>query len=260
MADLEAIRAHLANEVGPVFERQSCRVYRRRVDLGLTESKPQFRHVGDLLDLPARRLEQDGCPHSAMDASEEALAVCIESACVGLSSGDVGADRSHQPRLPELSKDNTAELLDVQGRRAERDQGLASSLLEAVLESPRDPLGEHGQRSACLLVLNKGRPLALKDGQGRRVERVTGIESGAEEVPSLGLSGRAVDGCPLWRKLRPALEAPIGIGLRHLRADAVVAQVVEEAAPYNLADLRFVVRDEILCDSADHFRDLVLPL
>ena len=107
--------------------------------------------------------------------------------------------------------------------------GFAASPLEALPVGPGDPLCEHGQRAARLLVLRERLPLALEDGQRRWVEGVARLETAAEEVAGPGLGSGGVHGGPLRRQLRAALEAPVGIGFRHVLAGPLAAKILEQA-------------------------------
>src|SRR5690349_17428268 len=101
----------------------------------------------------------------------------------------------------------------------------------------RDPLRQHGERAAGLLELLKRSPLALKNREGCRVERVASLKPAAEKIARFGFGRGGVDGHPLCRKLMPPLEAPIGIIPRYPFPDALVADILEQAPPDNLADL-----------------------
>jgi hypothetical protein len=82
---------------------------------------------------------------------------------------DIGVDRRDQPRLAELPQHHAAEPWLGQRRRARRDQGLGARLRERVLRGEGNPLRQHRQRAARLLVLRQRLPLALKDRKRRRV-------------------------------------------------------------------------------------------
>jgi hypothetical protein len=80
-----------------------------------------------------------------------------------------------------------------------------------------------------------------------------------EEFASLLLGSGRVHGRPLGRKLGTSLEAPISEGLGDILSNAIAAQVLEQAATHDLADLGLVVRDELLGDTADLLGNQLLP-
>src|SRR5690606_23079170 len=102
-------------------------------------------------------------------------------------------------------------------------------------------------------------PLALEDGQGRGMERVASFEARLQELAGLLLGGGRIHRGPLRWKLRASLEAPVGILPGDVLPHALVAEIFEQPAADDLADLGFVVRDELLGDAPDLLRDEVLP-
>lgn len=91
------------------------------------------------------------------------------------------------------------------------------------------------------------------------MEREARLEPLPQIVARLRFGKRCIDHGPLARKLRAILEAPVGICLGHRPAHRVLADILEQAAPDYLADLSFVIDDEILGDAADHLGETVLP-
>ncbi len=199
MPDLKAVRPDAANEERARLERQRGVVDRRRVERRLPEGEAQLWQVSHPVGLTARRLEQDRRPDPPVDVFERVPGIDVEGTGVGVLAGDVGVDRRQKAGLAELSENNPAKLRNVQRRRAKRDQGLAAGLLEGVAVGPGDPLGEHRQGAAGLLVLWQRLPLALEDREGRRMERVARVETLAEQLPRGRLGRRGVDGGPLRR-------------------------------------------------------------
>ena len=179
---------------------------------------------------------------------------------VRLLAGDVRVDRGDEARLAELTQDDAPESGLRERRRAERDERLGARLAEAVLRGDRDPLRQHRQRAARLLVLRQRLPLALEDRERRRMERVAGLEAALQELARLGLGRGRVHRGPLRRELRPPLEAPVAEGLGDVLPDLLASQVLEEPPPDDLADLGLVVGDQVLGDAPHDLRDLVLPL
>lgn len=56
------------------------------------------------------------------------------------------------------------------------------------------------------------------------------------------------------------LKAPIGVIPRNPAANALVADILEEASPHNLADFGLVIGDQILRDAPHDLGDALLPL
>ena len=138
--------------------------------------------------------------------------------------------------------------------------GSVRALRKRVLRGDRDPLRQHRQRAARLLVLRQRLPLALEDRERRRMERIAGLEAALQELARLGLGRGRVHRRPLRRELRPPLEAPVAVGLGDVLPDLLAAQVLEEPPPDDLADLGLVVGDQVLGDAPHDLRDPVLPL
>src|SRR3972149_5733466 len=133
-------------------------------------------------------------------------------------------------------------------------------LAEPLLSRDRDPLRQHRQRAARLLVLRQRLPLALEYRERRRMERVAGLEASLQELARLGLGRGRIHRGPLRRELRAPLEAPVAVGLGDVLPDLLASQVLEEPPPDDLADLGLVVGDQVLGDAPHHLRDPVLPL
>ena len=138
--------------------------------------------------------------------------------------------------------------------------GSVRAFRKRVLRGDRDPLRQHRQRAARLLVLRQRLPLALEDRERRRVERVARLEAALQELARLGLGRGRVHGGPLGRELRPPLEAPVAEGPGDVLPDLLAPEVLEEPPPDDLADLGLVVGDQVLGDAPHDLRDLVLPL
>jgi hypothetical protein len=128
----------------------------------------------------------------------------------------------------------------VQRRGAKGNQRLAPGLGESLAEGPGDPLGQHRQHAARLLVLRQALPLPLEDRERRGVERVARLEAGLQVFLRLTLTpypspsgrgeGEGVHGGPLRRQLRPPLEAPVGELLGYAAGrlhDALVVRLAE---------------------------------
>ena len=98
-ADPEAVRACLADEVGPALERGCSIVDGRRVHLRLAEGEAQLRKVSNLVSLAARRLEEDGGADPPVDIAERPLGVGVERLRVRMLAGDVRVDRGNKARL-----------------------------------------------------------------------------------------------------------------------------------------------------------------
>ena len=97
-----------------------------------------------------------------MDVPEWSFGVGVERLAVSLLARDVCVDRSDKARLAKLAQHHAAESGLFEGRRAERNQRLGTSFLVAVLGCDRDPLRQHRQGAARLLVLRQRLPLALE--------------------------------------------------------------------------------------------------
>ena len=260
MVDAEAVRADLADEEPRRFERRRRRVDGGRLDVRLAEREPQLGQMGHLVDLSARRLEQDRRADAPVDVAQRPLRVGVERPGVRHRSRDVGVDGGVEPRLAELPEERRAELGRLERRRAERDQRLPPRLPELLARRPRNPARQHRQRAARLLELAERAPLPLEDRQGRGMERVARLEPPAQEVARLRAAGRRVDRRPLGRQPGAPFEAPVGVRPGRLPPRARVAEVLEQPPAHHLADLRLVVRHQILGDAADHLGDPVLPL
>jgi hypothetical protein len=57
-----------------------------------------------------------------------------------------------------------------------------------------------------------------------------------------------------------SLEAPICVLLCHFLTRALLADVLKQSPPHHFTDLGFVIRNEVLGDTTDDFRNPVLPL
>jgi hypothetical protein len=90
--DAETVRAHLADVVGPAFQGQGRRVNTGRVQLGLAQGKPQLRQVSHLVNLPPRRLEQDGGPDPAVNVLQRPGGVRVQGLRMRLPACYVGVD------------------------------------------------------------------------------------------------------------------------------------------------------------------------
>ena len=178
---------------------------------------------------------------------ERTLAVGVQGAGVGMLAGDVGLDGAEQPRLAELAQHDAAKLRHAQRRRAQGDQRLGASLDEGVFVGPGNPLRQHGQGAAGLLVLRQSLPLALENRQGSRVEGVTASKRPCRN--SLALA--SVRRCPPL-STRVAVGRGVGSTNRRTRpwcaalALLVVAGVLEQATTQHLGDLSLIVDDQVL--------------
>ena len=178
-------------------------------------------------------------------------------ACSPAMSVSIAATSRDSPSWPSttLRKPGSAS-----GAEPSVMSGSVRALRKRVLRGDRDPLRQHRQRAARLLVLRQRLPLALEDRERRRMERVAGLEAALQELARLGLGRGRVHRGPLRRELRPPLEAPVAEGLGDVLPDLLAAEVLEEPPPDDLADLGLVVGDQVLGDAPHHLRDLVLPL
>ena len=260
MVNAVAVGAHLAQEEAGPFQGAGGVVDGGRFQVGLAEREAQLRQVGHLVDLPAGRLEQNGGAGAAVDVAQRPGGVGVERPRMRQRPGEVGVERRVEPVLAQLAQEHGAELRDLQRRRSQRDERLGARRAELLARGPRDPLRQHGQRAARLLELGERPPLALKHRQRRRMERIAGCEPAPQKLPRLGLGRGGVDRQPFGRQARGPLEAPFGIGLGDLLADPLAAQVLEQPPAHHLADLRFVVGDQVAGDAPDHLGDPVLPL
>ena len=213
----------------------------------------------DLVGLPPRRFEEDRGAGAPVDVPQRPFGVGVERLAVRLLTGDVGVDRCDEARLAELAQYDAPESGLPERSRCNLDERLRASLAETLLRRDRDPLGQHRQRAARLLVLWQRLPLALEDRQRCRMERVTGLEAALQELARLGLGRRRVHRRPLGRELRPPLEAPVAEGLGDGLPDLLAPQVPEEPPPDDLADLGLVIGDQVLGDAPHDLRDPVLP-
>jgi hypothetical protein len=172
---------------------------------------------------------------------------------------DVGEDRRVEAALSELAQHNGAEIGVVERRRAQCDQWLAARLVEMLARRKRNPLRQHGQRAARLLILRQRPPLALKHRQRSRMEWIAGLEATTEKIPRFGFSRRGIDGHPFCRELMAALETPIGVFPRDPLADALVADLLEQPPADYFADLSLVIGEEVARDPAHDPGDPLLP-
>jgi hypothetical protein len=87
--------------------------------------------------------------------------------------------------LADLPKYDGAKFCDVEGRRAQGDQGLAVGFVEVLTRCPGNPPRQHRKRAACLLELRQGAPFSLEHRKRGRVERITGFKPTTQEIPRL---------------------------------------------------------------------------
>ena len=136
--------------------------------------------------------------------------VSASSARVGLCPGDVGVDRRNETGLAKLAEYHASEPRVEQRCGTNRQERFAPCLAEALLGGEGDPLRQHRERAARLLVLRERLPLALEDRERGRMERVARLESAAQELPCLRLRRSGIDCRPFGWQLSPPLETPIG--------------------------------------------------
>ncbi len=89
---------------------------------------------------------------------------------------------------------------------------------------------------------------------------ITSLEPRAEVFPRLRLGRRSIDGGPFGRKLRSLFKAPVRVRLRHVLANPVAADILEQPAPNHFADFALVVGNEVFRDPPDDFGNSILPL
>ena len=82
------------------------------------------------------------------------------------------------------------------------------------------------------------------------MEGIAGFEAAPQKILRPARGGRSVHHNPLGGKPGGPLETPAGVSLRHLPADALVTERLEEPPAHGLADLGFVVGDQIARDAA----------
>ena len=199
-------------------------------------------------------------PHAAVDVAQRPRGVRVQGAGMRRLPGEVGVDGDVESSLADLAEDHGTKLGDVERGGAERDQRLRAGLVELLAGRPGDPLRQHGERSASLLKLAERAPLALKHRQCRRMEGVARLEPAPQKLPCLRLRRRGVHGQPFRGEAGAALEAPVRESPCDSLARALVAEILEQAPAHHLADLGFVVGDQIAGDAADHLGDPLLPL
>ena len=93
-----------------------------------------------------------------MDVAQRPLGVRVQGPGVGRIPSDVRFDGGVKPLLPQLAEDHGPELQYVQRGGAQGDQRLIPRLPELLARRPRNPLGQHRQRAACLLELRQRPP------------------------------------------------------------------------------------------------------
>src|SRR5450759_1122307 len=131
----------------------------------------------DLVGLSARRLEEDRGTDAPGDVAQRALGIGVERAAVRLLAGDVGVDRRDEARLAELAQHHASKAGLRQRSRPNSEKWLGTRLTERVLCGNGDPLSQHGQRTACLLILWQRLPFSLEDRERCRVEWVACLET-----------------------------------------------------------------------------------
>ena len=138
--------------------------------------------------------------------------------------------------------------------------GARARLLVVGGVEPAEPLRQHAERAAGLLVLRQRLPFALEHRERGGVERIAGGETIAQHFARAAFGEGWIDRGPLRRQLGAAFEAPVGVGFRDLGAGALGTEVFEQAAADDLADLGFVVGDQVARDALDDLGDAVLPV
>ena len=87
----------------------------------------------------------------------------------------------------------------MQRRPPQRQQRLVDPFLVVLHERPRNPLCQHRQRAARLLILWQSLPFPLEHRQRGRMERVAGLEAALQKLARLGLGRGRIHGGPLGR-------------------------------------------------------------
>jgi hypothetical protein len=78
-------------------------------------------------------------------------------------------------------------------------------------------------------------------------------------IACLGFGSRSIDSGPLAWELSAIFEAPVCIGLCNRLSCRVFADRFEQSPPYDVTNLRLVIDNKVLGDSADYLGDFVLP-
>ena len=94
--DAIAVRADPAQEEAGAFQGGRGVVDGGGVHVRLAQREAQFRQVGDLVHLPAGRLEQDGGADAAVDVAQRPGRVRVQGAGMRHRTRKVGVDRHVQ--------------------------------------------------------------------------------------------------------------------------------------------------------------------
>src|SRR5687768_12374503 len=89
---------------------------------------------------------------------------------------------------------------------------------------------------------------------------ITSLEPRAEVFPRFRLGRCGIDGGPFGWKLCSLFKAPVRISLRHVLANPVTADILEQPAANDFADLALVVGNEVFRYPPDNFGYSILPL
>src|SRR5262245_17801303 len=122
---------------------------------------------------------------------------------------------------------------------------------------PGNPLRQHGERAARLLELSEGAPLPLEHREGRGVKWIAGLEPATKKIPRLRLRGRGIDSHPFRGQTCGPFEAPIRILLCDFLTRALVTDILKQASPHHFTDFGFIVRNKVLSNAPDDFRNPV---
>jgi hypothetical protein len=106
----------------------------------------------------------------------------IEGRRLLLCARNIAVQRWIEPHFAKLAQDNRTELSNVKRRRTQCDERLSTRLPVVFPECNQNPLGERRERSPRLLKLCQRPPLALKDGERGRMERITLFEASASKM------------------------------------------------------------------------------
>ena len=211
VADLEAVRTHPPDEIGLVLQRKGGVVHGRCVQVGLAEGEPQLGQVGDLINLPAGRLEEDAVPTRRW--MSRSTPWCRRP---GPGRG-IGPRRCRcRWRQPAGTRRAArAQRYGIWTSRGAEPRVISGSRRACVIRpgrprkstGPAWPACRASVGTAAAPAISAGTPKAWPDGTDSRTQ------SGLKKLPGLLLRRRGVHGRPFRRELRPPLEAPVGKAL-----------------------------------------------
>ena len=92
------------------------------------------------------------------------------------------------------------------------------------------------------------------------MEGIARLEPFPQKFLCFGLCCRGIDRQPFGGKASSPLEAPRRVGRGNPLSYALASEVPEQPSAHYLADLRFVIRDQVTSNAVHHLGNPFLPL